>query len=79
MTKRARYTWLIGFAVVGTVFALGAWHQSPGEDTDNQGGFVLVLLAFVVLLLIYVPLTLRMIGGMFRRRPDVASPPTDDA
>ena len=67
MTKRARYIWLGVFGVIGAVLALGAWHQSPGEDSDNQGGYAIVLLFFLILLLIYVPRGVRALIGMFRR------------
>ena len=68
MTKRGRYIWLGAFGVVGSLLAWGAWHQSPGEDPDNQGGYAIVLLFFVILLFIYVPIALRAVGGR-RRRP----------
>lgn len=69
MTKRGRHLWLGVFAVIAALLAWGAWHQSPGEDPDNQGGYAIVLLLFVILLFIYVPVAMRAIGARLRRRP----------
>ena len=59
--------WLVVIAVVGGMLAFAAWKRSPGEDPDNQGGYAIVLLLFVILLFIYVPLIVRWIGGRARR------------
>jgi heme/copper-type cytochrome/quinol oxidase subunit 2 len=75
MSNRARYIWLAFFAIVGTFLAIGAWHQSPGEDPDNQGGYALVFLFFVILLSIYVPVIMRTLAARFRRKPQPESNP----
>ena len=67
MTKRGRYLWLGVIGVIGALLALGAWHDSLGQDGDNQGGFVIVLLFFLILLLIYVPVGVRSLTALFRR------------
>ncbi len=67
MSKRIRYTWLIIIGVVGGFLAIGAWDQSPGQDPDNQGGYVLVFLFFIVLLCVYVSTAMRAIGARFRK------------
>lgn len=54
MTARARYRWLIGFAIVGVLLAIGAWQQSPGEDPDNQVGCLLAMLCLAILSGIYI-------------------------
>ncbi|HEX8339938.1 MAG TPA: hypothetical protein VF624_03420 [Tepidisphaeraceae bacterium] len=71
MTKRGRYIWLGVFGAVGAFLAWGAWHQSPGQDPDNQGGYAIVLLFFLILLLIYVPLGVRSLIGLFRQSKPV--------
>jgi uncharacterized membrane protein YozB (DUF420 family) len=62
MSKRTRYIWLATIAVIGGILAIGAWQNA---ESDNQGGYVVVLIFFVVLLFIYVPLAMRSItrGG----------------
>jgi hypothetical protein len=76
MTNRGRYIWLGVFGVIGAVLAWGAWHQSPGQDPDNQGGYAIVLLFFLILLFIYVPVVMRSIAARLRRRtPSNARPP----
>jgi len=78
MTKRGRYIWLGVFGVIGALLAWGAWHQSPGQDSDNQGGYAIVLLFFLILLLIYVPLGVRSLIALFRRsKPPETRPPGD--
>jgi hypothetical protein len=59
MSKRVRYTWRVVIAVVGIWLAIGAWHPSPGQDSDSQGAYLLVFLFFVVLLCIYVSTAMR--------------------
>jgi ABC-type transporter Mla subunit MlaD len=66
MRNRSRYIWLGVIAVIGAILVLGAWNQSPGEDPNNQGGYVIALLFFLILLFIYVPLAMRSIGGWSR-------------
>ncbi len=76
MTKRGRYIWLGVFGVIGAVLAWGAWHQSPGQDPDNQGGYAIVLLFFLILMFIYVPVVMRSISARLRRRsPSDTRPP----
>ncbi|MGN6628019.1 MAG: hypothetical protein ACTHLN_15480 [Tepidisphaeraceae bacterium] len=77
MTKRSRYIGLSVFAVIGIVLAIGAWHPSPGQDPDNQGGYAIVLLLFVVLLFIYVPVGIRWLGSRLRRHGSTDPQPPD--
>jgi hypothetical protein len=79
MTKRGRYISLGIFAVIGMVLAWGAWHKSPGKDADNQGGYAIVLLFFLILLFIYVPVLMRSIAARLRRRPVSDARPPGDA
>jgi hypothetical protein len=78
MTKRSRYIWLGVIAAIGAILALGAWHQSPGQDPDNQGGYAIVLLFFVILILIYVPLGVRSLVALFRQSKPAKSRPPDE-
>jgi hypothetical protein len=81
MTNRGRYIWLGVFGVIGAILAWGAWHQSPGQDSDNQGGYVIVLLFFLVMLFIYVPVVMRSIGARLGRRrtsDENQQPPTNN-
>ena len=75
MTKRARYIWLGFFSLIGTILAVGAWDNSPGQDPDNQGGYAIALLFFLILLFIYVPVITRLIAARLRRRPASDAPP----
>jgi hypothetical protein len=78
MTKRGRYIWLGVFAVIGAMLAWGAWHPSPGQDPDNQGGYAIVLLFLMILPLIYLPLGVRWLIALFRRsKPADPQPPGD--
>jgi hypothetical protein len=79
MTKRSHIIFLSVIAVIGIVLAIGAWHQSPGEDPDNQGGYAIVLLLFVVMLFVYVPVGMRWLGARLRRQGSAGSPPPDAA
>ncbi len=47
MTKRNRHRWLAFIAVVGVFLAWGAWSERRGQDPDNQGGYVDVLLFLI--------------------------------
>ena len=69
MTKRFRYIWLVICMVAGGILAFGAWHHSPDADPDNQGGYAIVLLLFVVSLFVYVPTVMRWAGARLRARP----------
>ena len=77
MSKRIRYTWLTIIAAVGIWLAIGAWQQSPGQDPDNQGGYVLVFFFLVVLLCIYVSTAMRSIRARIQRGR--TTPPADGA
>jgi hypothetical protein len=67
MSKRSQYIWLGIFAVVGCVLALGAWQHTPGDDPDNQGGYLIVLILFLVMLFMYVPVLVRWLGARLGR------------
>jgi hypothetical protein len=76
MNRRARHIWLALIALVGAIVTLCARDPSPGQGSDNQGGYVIALLFFLVLLFIYVPVLMRSIAARFRRRSESnASPP----
>ena len=77
MTRRARHIWLALIGLIGAILALGAWDSSPGRDPDNQGGYVIALLFFLVLLFIYVPVLMRSIAARLRRRSESDPPPRD--
>jgi hypothetical protein len=68
VSKRGRYIWLGVIGVLSAFLAWGAWQQSPGEDPDNQGGFVFVLLVLLILLFIYVAAAYRGIDAWIDRR-----------
>ena len=76
MTKLARHIWLALIGLIGAILALGAWNSAPGEDPDNQGGYAIVLLFFLVLLFIYIPVIMRSIAAL-RRRSESNAPPPD--
>ena len=77
MSKRIRYICLIIMTLVGTLLAIGAWHEAPGHDPDNQGGYVIALFFLLVLLWIYVATAMRAIRARFQRGR--ATPPSGDA
>jgi hypothetical protein len=79
MTRRARHIWLALIGLIGAILALCARDTSPGQDPDNQGGYVIALLFFLVLLFIYVPVLMRSIAARLRRRTESnALPPGDN-
>jgi hypothetical protein len=67
MARRTRYISLVVLTLLAGFLAAGALRDSPGQDPDNQGGYLIVLLLFLVLLFMYVPLVMRSIAARLHR------------